>query len=105
MKNVILAVKFTVNNKEQATDITKKLLAEKLIACANICPISSVYFWNGKLEEAEEMEIICKTTIKLHNRVVARIMELHPYDLPGIAAYPVEANEAYALWVLESVRD
>ena len=103
MKNVILTVRFTVTDKNIAAEISRKLIEERLIACANISTVDSLYIWEGKLQEEPEAEVICKTTIPLHSRVEERITQLHPYDLPGILVYPVEANEAYANWVSEVV--
>lgn len=95
----------TFKNKEEAVSIAHKLLAEKLIACANVLDGStSIYRWQGEIQQANEAMLFAKTTEKQSQKAVARIKELHSYDLPCALILPVEAGlPAFMEWVEEGV--
>jgi periplasmic divalent cation tolerance protein len=80
------------------------MVTEKLAACANILPpIESIYRWEGKLEQAEEVLVFFKTTAQRYPELEAKLKELHPYDVPEITATPITAGSAdYLLWVADS---
>lgn len=86
-------------SKEGARKISKKLLEEKLIACANIFPIESIYLWEGKIAEEPEFVLIAKTTEENFGKAKALVEKIHPYDVPCVLKIPVEANERYLKWV------
>ncbi|HDN80033.1 MAG: divalent-cation tolerance protein CutA [Chloroflexi bacterium] len=103
-KGKIYVVLITTSSKEEAFKISRTLVEERLAACANIMPkITSVYRWQGKVEEAPEALIIVKTTSNAFERLVSRVRELHSYTVPEIIALPVEAGyRDYLNWVVES---
>lgn len=100
-------VYITASSKAEALSIARSLVEEKLVACANIIgDVSSVYRWQGKIEESQEAVILAKTVGSQVPRVVERVKELHSYDCPCIAAIPVtEGNRAFFEWVEHSVND
>jgi periplasmic divalent cation tolerance protein len=85
----------------EAERIARIAVEERLAACANILgPCRSVYRWQGKVEEADEVAAIFKTSAAAAPRLVARIAALHSYEVPAIAVWPIgEAPAAYAEWV------
>jgi periplasmic divalent cation tolerance protein len=93
-------------NSEEAERIGRTVVEERLAACANILgPIRSFYRWRGKLESAEEVAAIFKTTDARADALIARIAGLHSYDVPCIATWPIDKIlGSYAAWVEESVR-
>lgn len=91
-------------NEECAKRISDSLIEEKLIACANILPIKSCYWWQGKIEKDDEIVTILKSDPEHWGLLKSRIKELHPYDVPCIIYWEVEANEEYEDWVRGCLR-
>lgn len=91
---------------EEAERIAETVVAEALAACANIlAPCRSIYRWQGKMERADEAPALFKTTADGAEALIARIAELHSYDVPAIVVWPLErAHEPYAEWVRTEVR-
>lgn len=89
---------------DEAGRIGLQLVEEGLAACINILtPCRSIYRWQGKVETASEVPAILKTTAAVVDRLIARLAELHSYDVPAITVWPIEnALPAYAQWVEES---
>lgn len=76
---------------DAAVEVARTLVSEKLAACANILPAArSIYRWKGKVEDANEVLVLIKTRQEHFDRVRARILELHPYEVPEVLAVPVE---------------
>ncbi len=91
----------TASSHDEASRIAKALVAEKLAACANIIgPMQSVYRWQGKVEEAQEIVVIFKTRRRLAEAAIARVKALHSYDVPCALVYDVSAGlPAYLDWI------
>ena len=91
-------------DKKTANRIATHLLKKKMVACANIFPIDSVYWWDGKIEEAKECVLIAKTKENNWEKVKAEIKKIHPYTTPCISKINVESNEEYENWLKKEVR-
>lgn len=88
---------------EVARAITAALLDARLVACANIgAQVESHYVWNGERHQDPEVQLWLKTRTDLIEAVAKVIADLHPYEVPMIAADVVQVNDAYAAWVAES---
>ncbi len=74
-----------------------------MVACGNIFPMKSAYWWEGKIQSDDEYISIVKTTTAMWQRVKEEVEKIHPYDVPCIMKIEVEANEAYEKWIEESV--
>jgi periplasmic divalent cation tolerance protein len=96
----------TAKDKAEAKMISKTLLEEKLIACANIVDnVDSMYWWEGKIEEATEALVIAKTKEPLVAELIHRVKQLHSYECPCVVALPLsDANKAYFNWILKSTK-
>ena len=96
-----LFVFVTASNREEAVKIVRTLLEEKLIACGNIFdPVSSFFWWKGKIEEEKEVLVIMKSHEKLFKKLSKRVTELHSYDVPEILALPVvDGSSSYLEWL------
>ena len=92
-----------INCPDRATAeaISRKLLSEHIVACANIFQdISSAYHWQGEIETATEIPLLVKTRDALFDVVCQTVTAMHPYDVPGITAVALEfVNEDYRNWV------
>jgi periplasmic divalent cation tolerance protein len=92
-------------SRDVALGLARTLLDEKLIACANILDgMSSVYVWEGKVQEEQECLLLTKSTADAWNKLEKRILEIHPYEVPCVVAYRAEkASETFAQWVSKNV--
>ena len=99
----LIQVMTTVEEKEHGMDIAAALLEQRLAACIQITgPITSVYRWKEKVENAQEFLLFIKTRKNYYQKVEEAIRRLHPYDTPEILATDViKASEPYAKWVVE----
>ncbi len=96
-----IIVLMTASTKEETVRIVRTLLEERLIACANIMdPVSSFFWWQGKIEEEKEVLVIMKSHETLFKKLSKRVMELHSYDTPEILALPiVNGSPSYLDWM------
>ncbi|HEX2764239.1 MAG TPA: divalent-cation tolerance protein CutA [Allosphingosinicella sp.] len=97
----IVTVYATFGSADEAERIARSLVEEKLAACANILgPCRSIYRWEGRIEDAQEVAALFKTRADLADPLIARLAELHSYDVPAAVVWPIaRALPAYAQWV------
>jgi periplasmic divalent cation tolerance protein len=96
---MMILVYITNPTRDEAKKIAKHLIEKKLIACANIIQIESIYRWEGKLNDEPEFVIIGKTSEKNYEKIKEEVVKIHSYDTPCIAKIPVEFNEKYSEWL------
>lgn len=91
---------------DEAERIGRLVIEERLAACINIlAPVRSIYRWKGEIETATEVAAILKTTDDRAGTLITRVAALHSYDVPCIAAWPIDKIlGAYADWVEDSVK-
>jgi periplasmic divalent cation tolerance protein len=91
----------TASSNEEALTIGRKLVEERLAACANVLPqMTSVYWWNGTLEEGHEAVLVVKTRADLVDAATARVRELHSYACPCVVALDITGgNPAFLAWI------
>ncbi len=96
----------TVNSRDLANNIAKSLVSEKLAACVNISEnITSVYTWDNKVVEDNEILLIIKSKKSLFPMVESKIKQLHTYDVPEIISIDIqEGSEDYLKWLNQSVQ-
>ncbi len=99
-----IVVLITASSEDEAAAIANALVDEALAACANIVwPVRSVFFWEGKTQDAKEALLVCKSRTALMDRLVRRVKQLHSYSVPEIIALPIVAGSAdYLSWVQET---
>ncbi|MBN1621573.1 MAG: divalent-cation tolerance protein CutA [Endomicrobiales bacterium] len=102
-----IVVFITCSDREEAGKISKALLDEKLAACVNMVPeIHSTYWWQGKIETSAEVFLMAKTAESKLDIVIAKVKELHSYDVPEVIALPiVGGNPDYLKWIDESIKE
>ena len=102
----VVTVYATFTYAGQAQTIGATVVEERLAACVNILqPCRSIFRWEGKVEEATETPALFKTTLDKADALIARIKELHSYDIPAIVVWPIERLSAdFGDWVEEGVR-
>lgn len=100
-----IVVFVTAKDKQEAQKIARRLVEDKLIACANIVDgVKSVFWWQGKTDEADETLLIMKSEKRLFKKIAAAVKALHSYDLPEVIALPIiEGSADYLKWMKESL--
>jgi periplasmic divalent cation tolerance protein len=95
----------TINDRQQAENIARALLEARLVACINVLgPYTSLYTWQGKLERDTEYLLLMKTTAACEAAVMARLQEIHPYEVPEVIVLPiVHGAPAYLHWITTAV--
>ena len=89
----VMFVYATAADAAEAKRIGRAVVEERLAACANVIErVSSVYWWEGKVQETAEAALILKTSGTRVEALIARIKMLHSYDCPAIVALPVAAG-------------
>ena len=93
----------TVGSNEEAGNIGRTLVEEKLAACVNIINnINSIYMWKGKIEHDTEQLLIIKTKEEKSNDLIERIQEIHSYDNPECIGLKIEkGSDQYLNWIRE----
>ncbi len=95
----------TISDKEGAEELSKELLEEGLIACANYHEISSMYRWKGEIEKGDEVGMILKTREGLVDELIDTIEEIHPYETPCALSFEIEkGSDEYLRWIEEVTR-
>lgn len=95
----------TLGSAAAAETLVDQLVEEGVVACGNIVPgLTSIYRWQGKVEREQEVLVVFKTTGAGAERLVRRVPELHPYEVPEVLVLPVEAgHRPYLDWVAGAV--
>ena len=101
----VISIYAVFANTEEAERIGRTVIDERLAACINILPaIRSIYRWKDKIETADEAAAILKTHHWRADALIARIAELHSYEVPCIVSWPIEKIVgSYADWIEDVV--
>lgn len=101
-----LACLCTCPDAAVAARIAEALVDERLAACVNVLPaVGSVYRWDGRVERAEEVLLVIKTVRARLEALTARVLELHPYELPEVIAVDIAGGlPAYLAWIADATR-
>ena len=93
----------TASNAKEADGIARQVVTERLAACANLLgAVRSLYWWQGKIQEVDEVSFILKTERALVERLTKRVKELHSYTVPCVVALAIEAgNPEFLRWIAE----
>lgn len=98
-----IIIYITFPDVDTAKRMTSQLIKQKLIACANIFPMQSSYWWQGKVANEGEFVSIVKTKSSNWDKVKKAVKKIHPYEVPCIMKLEVEANKEYEDWIEGSV--
>ena len=100
-ENKHLVVLVTVSSADEAADLARTLVEERLAACGNIVErIRSIYRWEGKIEDEGEALLVLKTRAGCFEALKRRIIELHSYDVPEVIALELaHGHKPYLDWI------
>ena len=104
MTDALIVIFITAASAGEAQQISRALVEQKKAACVSIIPrIDSYFWWEGKLDSAQENLLIAKTRASLLDDVIALVKKIHSYKVPEIIALPiVGGNPDYLEWVEKS---
>jgi len=101
-----IIVLITASSKDEAARVGTALVDEHLAACVNIVPqIRSLFFWEGKTQDQDEILLVVKSRLPLLERIIARVKALHSYTVPEIIALPIiGGSPEYLHWLDEETK-
>ena len=97
---LMISVYITCKSMAEAKRIAAKLLESKLIACANMFPVESMFNWKGKVKDIKEVAMLCKAKKGNFRKINEMVTKLHSYEVPCVAALSItDSNKGYESWV------
>lgn len=101
MTSEFIEVSTAIDSAELADKIAQTLVSKRLAACVHVSgPITSTYWWQGKMEQAQEWLCVAKTRSDLYPALEQAIREVHSYDEPEILAKAiVDGSQSYLAWL------
>lgn len=95
----------TIDSADGAARLARALVELRMAACVNLLDVASVYRWQGKVESAEEVLLIIKTSVERLPELKQTLGKLHPYDLPEFVVLQVaDGTESYLQWLIAASR-
>jgi periplasmic divalent cation tolerance protein len=96
----------TAPDEATAQELAALVLAEKLAACVTLLPgATSLYYWEGKMEQEYEVQMLLKSDIEHQEALVACLKSHHPYQTPELLVLPVTHGDSdYLSWIYASLR-
>lgn len=83
------------SNEQEAQLIAQELLQKKLVACANLVPFTSMYWWENTINTDQEVALLLKSVEKHQEAITEAITQLHSYEIPCIISAKVSCNKAF----------
>ncbi len=100
-----IQVATTIDSRDKAEILARKLLEQRLVACVQILACDSMYHWQGRIESSPEYLCLMKTRADLFPALEKAVTKLHPYEVPEIMATPVLAvNPSYKDWLNQELQ-
>ncbi len=102
----IIEISVTYHDEETALIAARTLVEQRLAACAHVeGPVTSIYWWDGKVQQEPEWRLIAKTSPSSKDATAAAIVNDHPYDLPGLLTTSADVSDEFAAWVKNETKD
>ncbi len=90
----------TVANEEDAENIAKSAIHEKLATCVNIVPqAKSIYLWEGEVKKSAECLMLFKTSSQKMNLLNHWLRTNHPYIIPALLSGEIEGSFEFCKYV------
>ncbi len=100
----MLGIYITCKNRKEAEKIADVLLSKRLIACANVFPLTSLYWWKGRKRRSKEYIIAGKTREGKFNAIVKQVKKVHSYKVPFISAWKEQTTKDINKWLRKEVK-
>ena len=99
-----IAVVTTLPGRDEALALGRALVEHRLVACAQVSAIESIYWWDGAVQQAPEFRLLCKTTAALWPAVEAAVAQRRPYTVPAIHACALDqVHTVYGEWIADNM--
>lgn len=85
---------------ELAENLARRLLERRLAACVALQPLRSIYRWQGELQQAEEVQLLMKTSAARLEALTAAVHGLHSYTTPEWITWPADCSRDYGAWLV-----
>lgn len=107
MMEEYIQISMTTESSEDAEKIAKSLLEKRLTGCVQIVgPITSIYWWNGNIENSQEWLCLVKSREDLYKKLEKAIKQIHPYQTPEIVATPIVTGSIeYLKWLSDELEE
>ena len=100
-----LTVYVTCKDGEVAKKIASHMLEKRLVACANMFPVKSMYWWEGEIEKEDEVALVMKTQLAHKDSIVKEVLTLHSYDVPCVEFFDIrDGNPDYLEWIKKETK-
>lgn len=101
MATGVVIVTTTLDDREAALTLGRGAVEARLAACAQVGgPISSSYWWQGRVEDAQEWTLTLKTAADRADALVEHLVAAHPYEVPEVLVTPVTGGHpGYLTWL------
>jgi len=94
----------TTAKQSEAQKLVREVLENRLAACGQIFPCTSMYWWQDTMESDSEYVCILKSRADLFDALEKLLTRIHPYQVPEIIALPITADgPAYLAWLDETL--
>lgn len=105
-QQTVMMAYITAPNRDEALKLATALVEERLAACANIHDgMTSLYWWQGQMQQEQEVCLIVKTRADLIEALERRVCELHSSTVPCVVAWPItDGHEPFLAWVRDETR-
>ena len=101
MNTPVVLVLTTLPNSNAASVLAQHVIEARLAACVTeLGVVKSRYRWNGKVEAAEELQLLFKTSLARGDELARFIESNHPYETPEIVSWQADASAAYGQWII-----
>ena len=91
-------------DKKEAGKISRHLLKKRLVACSNMFPIESLYWWKGRIANSKEYAILAKVLKKNVKSIRKEVKKIHSYEIPCVIDIDAGANKDFLDWVRKETR-
>ena len=98
MSEALILALTTEANQEQAEALARALLAQRLAACVALQPQHALYWWEGRIEASDEVQLLIKARPEQREALEAAVRQHHSYATPEFLCWPAEASADYASW-------
>lgn len=100
MNTPVVLVLTTLPDSEAASTLAVQAIEARLAACVTeLGTVKSLYRWKGKVEAAEELQLLFKTSLARSDELTRFIETNHPYETPEILSWQADASAAYGQWI------
>jgi len=100
----MIFIYITCKNKREAKKIGLALIKKRLVACCNIFPIESIYWWQKRIVKDREAVLILKTLKKNFKKIEREVKRLHSYEVPCIATLNLgQVHSKYFQWLKKEI--